>query len=88
MGKAFFQIAGVFAELERSMINVRTKAGIENAKGIKFGRILGGQNKTTAEKLDKIRIFLKADKGYDWIAKELSVSKQTIFNIKKSMPAN
>ena len=25
MGKAFFQIAGVFAELERSMINARTK---------------------------------------------------------------
>jgi len=87
MGRAFFQIAGVFAELERSMINARTKAGIENAKakGVKFGRILGTQNKTTPEKLDKIKIFLKADKGYDWIAKELSVSKQTISSIKKSM---
>lgn len=29
MGKAFFQIAGVFAELERGMINARTKAGIK-----------------------------------------------------------
>lgn len=38
MGRAFFQIAGVFAELERSMINARTKAGIVRAmrKGIKF----------------------------------------------------
>ena len=38
MGKAFFQIAGVFAELERSMIDARTKAGIEKAKlnGIKI----------------------------------------------------
>jgi len=90
MGKAFFQIAGVFAELERSMINARTKAGIEKAKakGIKFGRILGTQNKTTPEKLDKLRIFLKAKKGYDWIAKELSVSKQTISSIKKSLQAN
>ncbi|MEI8062416.1 MAG: recombinase family protein, partial [bacterium] len=26
MGRAFFQIAGVFAELERGMINARTKA--------------------------------------------------------------
>jgi len=47
MGKAFFQIAGVFAELERSMINARTKAGIEEArkKGIKFSRRVGSKNK-------------------------------------------
>ena len=40
MGKAFFQIAGVFAELERSLINSRTKAGIKLAReqGTKFGR--------------------------------------------------
>ena len=36
MGKAFFQIAGVFAELERGMINARTKAGIAKAKMINF----------------------------------------------------
>ena len=46
MGRAFFQIAGVFAELERSMINSRTKAGREQAKlnGVKFGRTLGSTN--------------------------------------------
>lgn len=32
MGRAFFQIAGVFAELERGMINARTKAGINKAR--------------------------------------------------------
>ncbi len=85
MGKAFFQIAGVFAELERGMINARTKAGIEKAKadGVKFGRSTGSKNKTTDEKIEKIKIFLKADKSYDWISKELSVSKQTISEIKK-----
>ena len=48
MGKAFFQIAGVFAELERWMINARTIAGIKKAKadGVKFGRITGSINKT------------------------------------------
>ncbi|MBA8667715.1 recombinase family protein [Holosporaceae bacterium 'Namur'] len=48
MGKAFFQVAGVFAELERAMINARTKAGIEKAKndGVKFGRVTGSKNKT------------------------------------------
>lgn len=40
MGKAFFQIGLVFAELERNMISERTKAGIAAAKaaGSKFGR--------------------------------------------------
>ncbi|GAA5253134.1 hypothetical protein KNCP2_14240 [Candidatus Rickettsia kedanie] len=85
MGKAFFQIAGVFAELERSMINAGTKAGIERAKlgGVKFGRTVGSINKTTAGKIEKIKIFLKVGKTYDWISKELSVSKKTIADIKK-----
>jgi len=87
MGKAFFQITGVFAELERSIINARTKAGIERAKenGIKFGRVTGSQNKTTAPKIEKIKIFLEAHKSYNWIAKELSVSKKTISDIKKTL---
>lgn len=40
MGKAFFQIALVFAELERNMISERTKAGIaaRKAEGVRFGR--------------------------------------------------
>lgn len=87
MGKAFFQIAGVFAELDRGMINSRTKAGIAKAKtdGVKFGRTAGSKNKKTADKIERIKIFLKADKSYDWIAKELSVSKKTIADIKKSI---
>lgn len=85
MGKAFFQIAGVFAELERGMINARTKAGIIKARadGVKFGRTLGSKNKTTHAKLEKIKIFLQAGKKYDWIAQELSVSRQTISAVKK-----
>ena len=87
MGKAFFQIAGVFAELERGMINARTKAGIAKAKldGVKFGRITGSNNKTTAAKLEKIRIYVGAGKSYDWISRELQVSKKTIADIKKSL---
>jgi len=93
MGKAFFQIAGVFAELERSMILARTKAGIDKARldGVKFGRTIGSKNKTTAGKEEKIKIFLEANKSYDWIAKELSVSKYTISEVKrllaKQLPA-
>ena len=88
MGKAFFQMSGVFAELERGMINSRTKAGIAKAKldGIKFGRTLGSTNKKTLYKIERIKIFLKAGKSYDWITKELSVSKKTISDIKKALP--
>ncbi len=85
MGKAFFQIAGVFAELERGMINARTKAGIIKAKanGIKFGRTLGSTNKGTSSKIERIKIFLRAGKSYDWITQELRVSKKTIADVKK-----
>jgi len=87
MGKALFQIAGVFAELERGMINSRTKAGIAKARaeGVKFGRVLGSTNKTTPAKIEKIKIFLKAGQSYDWIAKELSVSKKTVSDVKKAL---
>jgi DNA invertase Pin-like site-specific DNA recombinase len=85
MGKAFFQIAGVFAELERGMINARTQAGIIKARadGVKFGRTLGSKNKTTPAKIEKIKIFLQVGKKYDWITQELSVSRQTISAVKK-----
>jgi len=63
----------------------QTKAGIDKAKanGIKFGRKNGSTNKKTAKKVEKIEIYLKAKKSYDWISKELSVSKKTISDIKK-----
>jgi len=89
MGKAFFQIAGVFAELERGMINARTKAGIAKARaeGVKFGRTFGSKNKTTPAKLEKIKIFLKAGQSYDWIAKESSASKKTVSEVKRGLNA-
>jgi DNA invertase Pin-like site-specific DNA recombinase len=45
----------------------------------------GSLNKKTPEKHEKIKIFLQSGKNYDWIAKELSVSRQTISAIKKAM---
>jgi DNA invertase Pin-like site-specific DNA recombinase len=72
------------------MINARTKAGIQKAKldGVKFGRTLGSINKKTPHKIERIKIFLQAGKSYDGISGELSVSKQTIADIKKSFPPN
>ncbi len=72
---------------ERGMISLRTKAGIEKARldGVKFGRPVGKINRNSLYKAERIKIFLKAGKSYDWISKELSVSKKTISDIKKSL---
>jgi DNA invertase Pin-like site-specific DNA recombinase len=39
-GRAMWQMIGVMAEFERSLISERTRAGVQNAKqrGVKFGR--------------------------------------------------
>lgn len=89
MGRAFFQIAGVFAELERRMINERTTAGIKKARadGVKFGRVSGSLNKSTLKKQENIKIYLQARKSYDWIVNELSISKNTVAKIKKQLDA-
>ena len=85
-GKGWFE-AEYISELERSLINSRTKAGIKLAReqGTKFGRKLGSKNKKTDHKVERIKIFLTAKKSYAWISNELSVSKQTISDIKKQM---
>ena len=43
MGVAMFQVAGVFAQLERAMIRLRQREGIEAAK--KAGRYRGGKQR-------------------------------------------
>src|ERR1017187_6012402 len=54
-GRAMWQMIGVLAELERSLISERTRAGVQaaTARGVKFGRQpkLPGQQKAHARKL-------------------------------------
>ena len=72
------------------MISLRTKAGIEKVRldRVKFGRPVGKINRNSLYKAERIKIFLKAGKSYDWISKELSVSKKTISDIKKSLSSS
>ena len=39
---------------------------------MKFGRTAGITNKKMAAKIEKIKIFLCANKSYNWISKELN----------------
>lgn len=70
MGKAMFQLCGVFAELERSIIQERVKAGLERAKakGVTLGR------PRTAPKVEaRIRELSAQGMGKGKIARTLGV---------------
>ena len=61
MGRAMMQMAGVLAELERSLITERTREGVKAAqrRGVKFGP----KFKLTAQQIAHARELL--DKGED-----------------------
>jgi len=70
MGKAMFQLCGVFAELERSIIQERVKAGLERAKakGVTLGR-----PRASAKVEARIRELAAQGMGKQKIAKTLGV---------------
>jgi DNA invertase Pin-like site-specific DNA recombinase len=76
-GRAMFQMLGVVAEFERSMIQSRVKAGLERAKaqGKKLGR-----PKTTEQTKQAILKARSEGKGIRKIASELHVGVGTVIN--------
>jgi DNA invertase Pin-like site-specific DNA recombinase len=72
MGKAFYGIAAVFAELFRAINKENQRAGIEAAK--RRGKHLGRPRKLTAEQLRYAREQIAAEK-------ETTNSMATIFNV-------
>ncbi len=78
-GKALFQMMGVFAEFERSMIQERIHAGLARAKkyGTKSGRPLG-RPKVSDAKRRKILTARRQGKGFNKIADEVGVGSSTV----------
>ena len=74
-GKAMFQMMGVFAEFERSMISERVKAGLARtkAKGTKLGR-----PKVSAEREAQILELRSQGMGMIKIGRELGVGTSTV----------
>ncbi|MHB1214229.1 MAG: recombinase family protein [Thiobacillus sp.] len=74
-GKALFQMMGVFAEFERSMIRERVKAGLENARaqGKQLGRPM-----VSAKTEAKIRKLRDTGMGKLKIARTLGVGVSTV----------
>jgi DNA invertase Pin-like site-specific DNA recombinase len=84
-GKAMFQMMGVFAEFERSMIQERVRAGIARAKD--EGKTLG-RPKTDPVTEKAIRAALsKGDEGMHKIAGRFGVGTGTVQRIKAEIGA-
>jgi len=80
-GKAMFQMMGVFAEFERSMIQERVKAGLARAKA--DGRILGRPNVADGVR-DQVLAAKQDGLSVRKIALETGVSVGTVHGIIKS----
>jgi DNA invertase Pin-like site-specific DNA recombinase len=81
-GRAMFQMLGVFAEFERSMIRERVMAGLARAKadGTKLGRRT--IENAEAKKAQAIRTMLSEGVGVRRITRELGVGVGTVLRIR------
>jgi len=82
MGKLVFQVAGAFAEFERTMIRQRVKAGLKRAvaQGVKLGR-----PKIDSATERKVRKQLAKGVGILKVAKSLGIGTGTVQRISKEL---
>ena len=76
LGRMFYQLAGAFAEYERTLISERTRAGLDNARGA--GRRIGRPPALTPEQRTIARQLRTQGKSVAVIARILGVSPSTI----------
>src|SRR5712691_6111922 len=76
-GRAMWQMVGILAELERSLIQERTKAGraAAQARGVKMGR----KPKLTPQQVAHARKLLDQGERLGDIAQSLNVSRRTLY---------
>jgi DNA invertase Pin-like site-specific DNA recombinase len=84
-GKAFLQMLGVFAEFETNLRKERQLAGIAAAKA--KGKHLGRRALLTVEQQQEIQTKNKAGQNPTTLSKEYGVSRATIYNALKAVPA-
>jgi DNA invertase Pin-like site-specific DNA recombinase len=77
-GRAMWQMIGVLAELERSLITERTRAGVKAAqkRGVKFGRTI----KLTPERLTHARKLIQQGTRPTDAAKIIGVGRATLYS--------
>ena len=80
-GKAMFQMVGVFAEFERSMIRERVMAGLARAR--KEGKVLGRPKSSEATEVAILKLRAEG-RGMLAIAKELGVGTSVVQRVLKA----
>lgn len=77
IGCATWQMIGVLAELERSLISERTRAGVIAAKtrGVKFGR----RPEMTPQQIAHARKLIEADALRDGLGGLVKVNRKTLY---------
>jgi DNA invertase Pin-like site-specific DNA recombinase len=76
-GRAMWQMVGILAELERSLIQERTKAGraAAVARGVRMGR----KRLLSAQQVAHARKLIGQREGPDDVAQSLNVSRRTLY---------
>lgn len=76
-GRAMWQMIGVLAELERSLITERTRAGVAaaRARGVKFGRKL----KLTRQQITQARKLIAQGERPEDVAASFHVGRTTLY---------
>jgi DNA invertase Pin-like site-specific DNA recombinase len=76
-GRAMWQMIGVLAELEKSLISERTRAGVKAAKGrgVKFGR----KPKLKPQQIAHARKLIDAGERREDVAALLNVDRTTLY---------
>jgi DNA invertase Pin-like site-specific DNA recombinase len=76
-GRAMWQMIGVLAELERSLISERTRAGVNAAKrrGVKFGR----KRKLTPQQIAHAQKLIDDGQRREDVADLLNVNRTTLY---------
>jgi len=72
-----WQMVGILAELERSLIQERTKAGrvAAVARGVKMGR----KSKLTPQQVEHAKKLIEQGEHHDKVAQSLNVSRRTLY---------
>lgn len=78
MGEAFFQMTGVFAQLERDLIRQRTNEGLDAARA--RGRVGGRKAKLTDKQADEVRkLYAAKEKTVQEIGELFGISRKTVY---------
>ena len=78
IGQFFFHVTGAFAELERNLIQERTKAGLDAARA--RGRLGGRPHKLNAKQISMMRELYNArSTPIDTICSQFNISKNTLY---------